>query len=369
MRVSSLLAGFALLSLSLQHAGANAQTAQAAHEPGTGSTQLAPANQQPKPVQAPDMRLDSKPHTDIDASLDSSMPPMDLGLGASPFLDLGPDIVPTAPPEMVAHTVNDDSRNAYYALPERREDSITPEDRSTLAARQTDLLHAAGSRHFDLAQPGWAYRQTVCPQSATGAPSHALLLHYTRNNDDAHGAQFTALVPQDAAQAVLILTPDHKPKKKKPEKAVKLLSSKRSRAATAEALPPATLYPSLAPLQPWMAASACVAAVGGATPNIPNEPYLSDETLTAPAPTLMLGLKGTREIVFTDREDEGHYSVWTEHVTAKGRVEDAEREAYTIKPRPVQDPPVPVAHMLANIPQPPSRITPEPPSPLSGEKQ
>ncbi len=339
-------------------------------EPGTGSAQVAPASKAPAPVQQPDVRLDSKPHTDLDYTLDSSPEPMDLGLGSNANIDLGHDIVATTPPGMVAHSIQDNPRMVYFSLPGLAAGEVSAADRSILAARQGDLNSAAARHKADL-QAGWSYRQSICPaaqpdaQALVGVPAAgdgAILLRFTREDS---GRVLTAVVPRNSAAPVrVVVVPD---RRRKDGREIK--SAKRDRAAVNDLLPPETLYSNLEPVQSWIAASACVAEVEGASPSIPNEPFLSEDILTAPPPLLRLLLNGERKIVFTDRIGENRYAIWDEHVSHVGRMLDTEHEVLKIEARPVTNPPVPPTHMIANLPEPPSHVGPEPPSPLAGTKQ
>ncbi len=358
-------------------------------EPGTRSTQLAPASASPPPVQQPDVRLDSKPHTDIDTSVDSSPEPSDLGvdvaLGADINVDLGHDIVATTPPGMLFRSVPDNPRMVYFSLPVRSIDQIAPADAATIAARREDLNHAARAGGFHLEQAGWSYRQAVCPATEPGrelgqsrpgsAGSESLnsdpgsiLLQFERQEGTRTSA-FTAVVPRAAALPVraIPIVRNATPRKKHP--VVEPLSKKLPRAAVAEALPPPTLRATLQPEQGWIATSDCIAELGGATPDIPNETFLSEDILTAPVPELKLLVNSEREVTFTDRIDQDHYVVWDERVSRKGSLQKIKHTEVRIVPRPVTNPPVPAPRLIANIPQPPIRMTPPPPSPLSGDKQ
>ena len=77
----------AMCALCLFSAGAHAQQA----EPGTSSTQLAPASAAPQTKAEPNLRTDSKPHTNEDASADSGPLPETLGIDATPIMDMGLD--------------------------------------------------------------------------------------------------------------------------------------------------------------------------------------------------------------------------------------------------------------------------------------
>ncbi len=372
MRALSLLAAAAIC---LPAASLPAFAYQAQHEPGTGSTQVAPASQAPAPVQAPDVRLDSKPHTSIDASLDSSIPPPDLGLGAFPAIDLGHDITATTPAGMLSESEPGNPRMVYFSLPQRSPDQVTQEDKAILTARQADLAgmaHGAGT-----------YQQSVCPAmqpdaetrigvAAAGDGAGFLLLHLPEGAAarKGHTAGVTAIVPRASGLPVrgssdLLLEPDKKQKKNKD----KFLKAKFDRGLVNEALPPATLYGNLRPVQDWIAASACLAELAGAHPRIPNEPFLNEEVLLAPEPTLRLMLSGERKVVFADRVSDSEYVIWNQHVARGGRLVKAEYEPVRIVPRPITNPPVPASQRIANIPQPPSHVGPEPPSPLLGTKQ
>ncbi len=351
-------------------------------EPGTHNSQVTPASQAPKPVQQPDVRLDSKPHTDIDASVDSAPQPMDLGLdlglGANRDIDLGHDIVAVTPPGMLSRSVPGNPRMVYFSLPVRAGDEITAADAAIIAARHEDLARAAKARGLNLSQSGWSYQQTVCPatqpdaEALVGVPAGdgqgAILLHFTRQDGD-RAAAFTAVVPRANNEPVRAVKLVRKKVKHATTEQQALSVKKESDKAVNEALPPATLYRNLSPEMGWIAVSDCVAQVGGATPQIPNEPFLSEDILTAPTPLLKLRVDGEHDVIFTDRLDDSRYVVWEEHVSRTGKLLETKHEQVAIVARPVTNPPVPQPITITNIPQPPTRISPEPPSPLSGSKQ
>ena len=345
-------------------------------EPGTRSATVTPASKAPTPVQAPDVRLDSKPHTDIDYSVDSSSIPPDPGLGASKQMDLGHDIVPVTPPGMLSRSEQGNPRMVYFALPHRSGDEISASDKTIIAAREHDLQRAAAYRGFDLKQSGWMYQQGVCPamerdaESVVGVPaadggSGFIVLHFVRHDAESRVSAFTAIVPREAALPVRAVSVVHHGV----EQAREYLSKKTSGSVVNEALPPATLYANMQPEQGWIPASACIAEMGGAYPHIPNEPYLSETITVAPPPMVELLLNGERKITFTDQINDSYYSVWGEHIGSRGRMLDANHKVIKIIPRPVTNPPVPQPRLIADVPQPPSRITPPAPSPISGDKQ
>ncbi|RRA47283.1 hypothetical protein [Acidipila sp. EB88] len=334
-------------------------------EPGTHSSQLTPASKSPAPVQRPDVRLDSKPHTDIDFSIDSSKEAPDLGLGSAQ-MDLGPDILPTTPPGMLATSEPGNPRMVYYALPGHTATDMGAGDASILQSRQAELEHAARSHGFDLKQGGWASRQSICPAPA-GMPAERgglLLLRFDRQ-DAGRVWAFTAVVPGDAKEPIRVVPIA----KGRHEIEREFLSKKTNRKVVEAVIAPAALYGNLQPQQAWMAASACAAAVQGATPNIPNEPYLSEAVLTAPPPMVDLGLDGKRWLTFTDQVNDRLYVVWHEEVSNTGKLRKIEHEQNVIVARPITNPPVPVATYLADVPQPPSRMMPDPPSPVLGSQQ
>ncbi len=342
-------------------------------QPGTQSTQIKPASKAPQPVQEPNVRLDSKPHTAIDYTEDSSKTPPDLGLGAAPEIDLGHHILPVTPLGMLSRSVPDNPRMVYFALPHRSGDGISEGDRASLADRQAELVRAAAFHGYDLRRPGWMYQQGVCPATQTdaeqvvGVPAArdgVILLHFIREGDG-KDSTFTAVMPRDRSRPVRVIAVAHD----SAEGGHAILGARTSGAVVNEALPPAVLYANLEPVKGWIAASACIAELGGAYPHVPNEPFLSEDIITAPPPQLRLMLDGEREITFTDRVNQSQYVVWTEHVSNHGRMLDAQRDPVRIVPRPVTNPPVPKPRVLRNVPEPKSRVTPEPPSPLSGDKQ
>jgi len=360
-----------------QAAPETTQTAQTTRqaEPGTASPQISPASKAPKPGQAPDVRLDSKPHTDIDTSVDSSPLPPDLGLGANAEIDLGYDIVPATPAGMISRSDADNPHAAFYSLPHHAEGDLARDDAATLTARQPELLQVAAKRGFDLKQPGWSYAQDVCPATQPDADQlgdvpigeGSLLLHFRRTEGDRTSA-FTAIVPRAAGRPVQVVTVAKRSSNAK-QKKHELLRAKTDRHAVNEAIPPKALYSDLEPEQGWISTSACLAVFSGASPSIPNEPYLSEDILTAPSPQLRLLLNGDRKMVFTDRVSDSRYVIWDEHVSRRGQMLEAKNATMRIVPRPVTNPPVSVSRIITNIPEPPVHTSPTPPSPIAGGKQ
>ena len=342
-------------------------------EPGTESTQVSPASKAPNPVQKPDVRLDSTPHTDLDESLDSA--PYDQGLGVNVPLAMGPPLFPPTPAGMIARSASGDPRMVYFALRHRSGDDLTPTDRSVLDAREADLARAAAYHGYYLKQPGWMYQQGLCPatqpdaEQVTGVPAAAdgegfLLLHFVQTEDGRVSA-FTAIVPRVAGLPVRVIAVAHRNVERRGD----FLSEKTSGQAVNEAIPPAALYQNMQPQMDWIAATACIAEIGGAYPHIPNEPYLSDAIMIAPPPLIRLLVDGQRRITFTDRIDDTHYVIWDEHISRHGRMLDAQHEEVSVKPRPLTNPPLPPIHALAAPAQPSVHIKPPPPSPFSGARQ
>jgi hypothetical protein len=359
--------------------GMGAQTS-APHEPGTGSAQIAPASRAPKPMQQPDVRLDSKPQTNLDPTLDSAPEPPDLGLGASLSVDLGHDDVAHTPPGMLARSQPGNPRMVYFYLPHRSDDpSATPissQDSTIVASRQADLVRAAAFHGYALKQSGWMYQQAICApiqpdaEAVDGlvAADHGegfILLHFVRHDSQAHVYSFSAIVPRASSLPVRVIASTHRGV----ENPFEFLNADTSGHIVNEALPPATLRRNMEPERDWIATSACIAELGGAYPHIPNEPSLDDIITTAPPPRLALRLDGKRDVIFTDRIDDTHYVVWDEYIAASGKMLSAHRSEVHVLPRPVTNPPVPQARLLPAPAMPPVKITPPPPSPLAGSHQ
>jgi hypothetical protein len=348
-------------------------------EPGTESTQVAPGDTAPKAEQAPNLRVNSMPHTDLSASTDSAPTPMDLGLGVSAAPDLGHDVLPPTPMGMLASAEPDNPRNLYYSLPYLSMDQISAGDRQIIEARQADLDHAAGFRGLHGNRADWTYRQTVCPAMqpdaadmdgiSAGADGQGfILLQYFRGEQQGHSAAFVAIVPRSTSLPVQVISVPSFKASRKP-KPREVLKKKSSREAVNEAIPPEELHASLQPIEGWIAVSACIAELGGAAPRIPDEPDLGQNIVTAPSPMLKLHLDGSREVIFTDRVDEGRYVIWDASIRPHGQMAGAEKLVLPVLPLVIQNPPVPQPHLMANLPDPPMHIIPPPPSPISGDHQ
>jgi hypothetical protein len=136
-----------------------------------------------------------------------------------------------------------------------------------------------------------------------------------------------------------------------------------------DAIPPSTLFANLQPREDWLATSACLSELGGAHVNIPVQAELDNEMTTEPGPQLRLTLDGRRKVIFSDQQAANRISVWNEWVTSKGKLYKAEQQSHVARPLLVTNPPAPAPRTIANIPDPPEKILPAPPSPLSGQQQ
>ena len=367
MRVSPLLSAIAVCLLCSGHPVY-------AQESGAGS--VAPASRATQPVQAGN-RAGAPLGPDLASPSDTSAyppyAPRDLNLGGAPGTVYPPDAVPPTPPGMLVRSEPANPAMVYFTLPHRSGNDLSPADAAVVARRQNDLIRAASYRGYDLHQSGWLYQQGICPQlqpvspAAAGSPVTAdgpgfILLHFVRH-EGSRVSSFTAVVPRDSSLPVRTIGIAHGSMEQHQD----FLSVDTTGAVVNEAMPPHTLYASLQPFGGWISASACVAELGGAYPHIPNEPSLSAVITTAPSPFLRLGLHGDREVLFADRIDSAHYVIWDEQVSKTGKMLKAHREQFTVAPRPVTNPPVPSAVLKASAPEPPSRITPYPPGPITSE--
>jgi hypothetical protein len=340
----------------------------------TGAANVLPATKNSPAIQAGDRAgapLGSAAISPSDTSAYPPYTPRDLFLGAGPDSLYPPEAVPPTPPGMLAHSAPGDPAMVYFTLPHRSGDNLLPADAAIVAARQDDLIRAAAYRGYDLHAPGWLYQQGICPQlqPSTLAPAGFrvpaqgpgfLLLHFVRHEGD-RVSSFTAIVPRDSREPVRTIAVAHG----SVEQHQDFLSVDTTGAVVNEAMPPHVLSANLEPFSGWIAASACIAEMGGAYPHIPNEASLSSEITIAPSPLLRLGLHGEREVSFTDRIDKTHYVVWDEQISNAGKMIRAHRDQVTVHPYAVTNPPVPAPVVLGTIPEPLTKITPYPPSPAS----
>jgi hypothetical protein len=368
MRVLSLFSAAAFILLFCGNSMHAQQTA--------GAGIVSAADRGTRPVQAGDRSGAPLGSPDISPSDTSTYPPYqlrDLRLGGIPGTVYPPDAVPPTPAGMLAHSEPGNPAMVYFALPHRSGSDLSANDAAIVAARQHDLISSAAYRGYDLHQSGWLYQQAICPQTQPASPATvetlvpadgqgSILLHFVRH-EDGRVSSFTAVVPRDSSLPVRTIGVAHGSMEQHHD----FLSVDTTGAVVNEALPPRILHASMQPLGGWIAASACIAELGGAYPHIPDEPSLSRAITTAPAPYLRLGLHGNREVWFTDRVDAKHYVVWDEQVTKTGKMLKAHRRQFTTIDHPATNPPLPKTKFEASIPQPPSRVKPYPPGPTSAQ--
>jgi hypothetical protein len=360
--------------------------AQSPAEPGTGNSQISPATQAPQTHPDPNLRVDSMPHTDQSPSTDSALGEQEgpgttvdqavtgvdnLGIEQTTLMDLGYDTTPVRPPDMVGTHQPGNPSLLYLALDQRTPGQMQPADAAIISGRQSDIGAAAHSHGYNLADPGWTYHQVVCPASEPTS----ILLQYTRGQESGQGENrkgdresiFTAVIPRDKANSASVQVIGALHDKPVPRRQ-SLYKNKATRPFQA-ALPPDQLFAHLQPREDWLATSACIASLGGAQPEIPVWAELDDQAATAPGPLLRLLLDGERKVIFSDQQADNRVSVWNEWISRKGKLTRAEQQTSTFKPEPITNPPVAAPRTISNIPDPPEKILPAPPSPLSGEHQ
>ena len=363
--VAASLLAFAGLPLHAQ----NTDAPDAGITAGSDASQIVPANRAPDPVQAPDVRLDSAPHATISSALYYPDFPVDI------YAALGVPFRPVTPPGMIGRSEPSDPFMIYFALRHRSGDEMSPADRAVLDAHETSLVRAAAYHGYDLRQSGWMFQQGICPamqpesQRLSGAPAAddgegALLLHFVRH-EDGRVSTFTAIVPRDGDRPVHVASVAHRSVESRHE----LESEKITGVVANDAIPPATLRVSLEPDRDWLATAACLAEVAGAYPHIPDQVAFAEDPLLAPPPRIELRLDGGRNVTLADRVDQTHYTVWTEHVSATGRVGESSKSDERIVANTPTNPPLPPVQTLGPPAEPHWITMPPPPNPLSNQQQ
>lgn len=235
----------------------------------------------------------------------------------------------------------------YFSLQHLAPAQVDPADAAILHARNRDLTQEAEFYGYDLSAGQWSWDQTICPQLPD-----SILLHYTSPQPSGGESLFTALVPRNGGRIRIVpvyyhsATPFHA--------AVK---NDRNIAIFNAAVPSDVAEKSASPEGSWLSLAACYVELVGGEPNVPNLPSLIPETTLAPQPTIEVNVKEkTRRVLFTDRDSQNQYLVWSVSLNDQGRVTAAQSQTYHTYAVKILQPPVPQGKVEGNLSEPASTL-------------
>ncbi|MBT9329849.1 hypothetical protein [Paracidobacterium acidisoli] len=224
----------------------------------------------------------------------------------------------------------------YFSLIHHAPDAVDPSDAAILSRRHRDISEEAAFYGYDLSSGNWKWDQALCPQ----LPG-TILLHYSSAQPNGRESLFTVLVPRDGGRIRIVpvyyhnATPWHAAVKR--DRNFDVFNS---------LVPAETAKKSADPEGDWLSLAACYVEMVGGEPNIPNEPSLVPETLLAPQPTIEVSVSDrTRHILFTDRDADNQYIIWSVVLSGEGKVIAAQSQTYAAYVAKISNPPAPVATM------------------------
>lgn len=194
-----------------------------------------------------------------------------------------------------------------------------PEDASLVDKKRREIAQEAEFFGYDLNSGSWTYDQVLCPDMP-----EALILHYRSRSRTGAESLFTAIVPKESGRVMVVpvlfrgAIPFHA-----------AAGSQRSITAFNQAIPKEIAEKAAQEDGPWLMLGMCYAAVAGAEPQVPERMNTDVALVRAPVPTLRMNSgNGSREILFSDRNNPGQYMVWSITLTNQGRVTAASARTF-----------------------------------------
>lgn len=201
-------------------------------------------------------------------------------------------------------------RSQYTAFESRSAEQMDPADAAAIRAKHRDLVTEAAFWGYDLNAGRWIADQVLCPEIPD-----AIVLHYRRAGAKGESL-FTAIVPRGSGRVLIVpvlyggSTPFES-----------AFSAKRTMSVFNQAVPAEVAKRDAGPDGHWLDLAMTYAVVAGAEPRVPRQPEQQPGLTQAPDPTLKAG--ALNEVIFSDRQAERKYTVWTIDLNAQGRVTDA----------------------------------------------
>jgi hypothetical protein len=241
----------------------------------------------------------------------------------------------------------DSGNDKFVSLKDLSATQMSPEDTSLVDKKQREIEREAEFFGYELGSGSWTHDQVMCPDM----PEY-LILHYRSRSQVGVESLFTAIVPREPGRVMVVpvlfrnATPFHA-----------AAGSQRSMTVFNQAVPKEIAEKAVQEDGPWLRLGMCYAAIAGAEPQVPERMNTDIALARAPVPTLRMGTNnGSREILFSDRNDPGQYMVWSITLTNHGRVTAASARTfadYKARRASEQSPPEKIVHPGS---EPPAKI-------------
>lgn len=252
----------------------------------------------------------------------------------------------------------------YFSLEHRAPDAMDNADRDLLRARRKELTSEAEFYGYDITSGNWIYDQAICPQLP-----NTLLVHYLNKFPDGSESLFTALIPRSAGRVriVPVLYRNAAP-------FIPAVKNPRNFAIFNSLVPVDIAKKDAGPEGKWLSLGVCYAEVVGVRPNVPDEPSLDTATIKAPVSIYRFDtVTKQRQVQFSDRDAARVFKIWTISLNEDGHVTGAMNEDYATYVAHIVQPPAPSGSIIHPAPppttvqpsSPPSKIKPAAPDPPS----
>ncbi len=197
---------------------------------------------------------------------------------------------------------------------------MTPADTALIHAKQRQIEQAAAFRGYHLNVSHWTWSEVRCPL----IPNYLMLRYRSRLPSGAEWL-FTALVPRHEGNVLIVPVLYRSATPYGPA-----AQAKNTIAVFNRVVPAAMAAQSAKPDGPWLPLAVCYAVIAGAAPHVLTQANSTPARIDAPVPSLRMSEgRSERQVVFADPVSSGGYTVWSIHLTGKGRVTAARAKSFS----------------------------------------
>lgn len=198
-----------------------------------------------------------------------------------------------------------------FSIEHRQQDQVNPADSTLIASRTAEIQSRATFYGYDMTA-SWAYEQSVCPLM----PDTVMLRYFSK---DAAGADslFVAVVPRSNERVRIVPVLSHGTSRFKPA------ASDPRNFQLFNQLVPADVAKENSNLGGrWLLLSVCYAEMTGGQPQVPGQPIIDKQMLSAPAPIIRVA-QDANEVRFSEPQSTEEYDLWQVSYNNAGQVVDA----------------------------------------------
>jgi hypothetical protein len=212
-------------------------------------------------------------------------------------------------------------RPYVYALERRSPGQMTSADASVVTSLSPELDRKAALLRYDLASPGWSYRQVVCP----AFPDYVLLT-YTHGPDPNGSSLFVAVLERDGRKVRIVSSYSH---------GMLPSESAWSKSSTRDVFNEILLQErgnvSLSVAPNWLVIGMCFAELSGTHVQVFTDHPQPNATLDmlrleANQPQMQIDSDRSADVTFADASKPSFTTQWTLHFDRRGQLTGVERD-------------------------------------------